>query len=112
LGLPWVGASALVDSGASVSLFDGAIARDLGITIREGRRIRPAGIGGAITAYVHRVGLKIGDEEVEGEVVFTEKRKLPVNLLGRAAVFERFVVTFDERNGKTILETSQDQTRL
>ena len=50
-GLPWLAASALVDSRASISLFDGAIGRDLGITIRKGRRIRPAGIGGAITAH-------------------------------------------------------------
>jgi hypothetical protein len=76
--------------------------------IRKGRRIRPAGIGGAITAYVHRVGLKIGDAEFEGEIAFTERRKLPVNLLGRAAIFERFLVTFDERDRKTILETTQD----
>jgi hypothetical protein len=29
LGTPWLAASALVDPGASVSLFDGAIGRDL-----------------------------------------------------------------------------------
>jgi hypothetical protein len=54
------------------------------------------------------VGLRIGVEEFEGEVAFTEKRRLPVNLLGRAGVFERFLVTFDERNRNTILETVQD----
>ncbi len=105
LGQVWLAASALVDSGASVSLFDGSIGRGLGLDVRHGKRIRPAGIGGVISAYVHRVALKIGDEEFEGDVAFTDKRNLPVNLLGRATVFERFLVTFDEGNRKTILET-------
>lgn len=102
---PWLAASALVDSGASVSRFDGGIGRSLGITIRDGRAIRPSGVGGAITAWIHRVALKIGDEEFEGEVAFTERQRLPINLLGRASIFERFLVTFDERNGRTVLET-------
>jgi hypothetical protein len=96
----------LVDSGASVSLFDGAIGRSLGFTIHNGRRIRPSGIGGAISAYVHRVRLKIGDEEFEGDVAFTDGRSLPVNLLGRATIFERFLVIFGEKKGRTVLETS------
>lgn len=104
-GRTWLAASALVDSGASVSLFDGSIGRGLGLAIRNGKRIRPAGIGGVISAYVHRVALKIGEGEFEGDVAFTDKRNLPVNLLGRATVFERFLVTFDERKGRTILET-------
>jgi hypothetical protein len=104
-GRPWLAVSALVDSGASVSLFDGGIGRSLGLTIRDGRAIRPAGIGGAITAWVHRVALKIGDEEFEGEVAFTARKKLPINLLGRAAVFDRFLVTFDEKGRRTILES-------
>ncbi len=95
----------MVDSGASVSLFDGSIGRGLGLAIRKGKRVRPAGIGGVISAYVHRVTLKIGGEKFEGDVAFTDKRNLPVNLLGRATVFERFLVTFDEGNRKTILET-------
>ncbi len=58
-GRTWLAASALVDSGASVSLFDGSIGRALGLVIRKGKRIRPAGISGVISAYVHRVALKV-----------------------------------------------------
>ena len=95
-----------MDSGASISLFDGDIARELGITIRKGKKITPSGIGGSISAYVHDVMLKIGDEEFEGEVAFTYRRRPPMNLLGRTSVFKRFLVTFDERSGRTILETT------
>ncbi len=101
---PWVASEALVDSGASVSLFDGQIGRVLGLTIDRGERIRPSGIGGTINAYLHRIRLKIGNEEFEAEVAFTASHRLPLSLLGRRAVFERFLVTFDERAKQTILE--------
>jgi hypothetical protein len=102
---PWVASEALVDSGASVSLFDGQIGRVLGLSINRGKRIRPVGIGGTISAFLHRIRLRIGDEEFEAEVAFTESQRLPLNLLGRKPVFERFLVTFDERARQTILET-------
>ena len=102
----WFATSALLDSGATISLFDEAVARVLGIPLRKGTRIQPTGIGGSMTAYVHPVQLKIGEEEFEGRVAFAYQRRLPVNLLGRVTVFERFVVTFDERNRRTILETA------
>jgi hypothetical protein len=104
-GGEWLATSALVDSGASISLFDGSIGEGLGLTVRSGKKIRPSGIGGSITAYVHRLRLKIGDEELDSDVAFTYKRRLPLNLLGRASVFERFKVTFVEMTRKTILET-------
>ena len=87
-----------------MSLFDGAVARGLGIAIRRGRKIGPTGIGGQITAYVHRMELKIRDEEFKGVIAFTERRRLPINLLGRTDIFDRFVVTFDEKRRLTILE--------
>jgi len=101
---PWVAAEALVDSGASLSLFDGQIGRDLGLTINRGGRIRPTGIGGTINAFLHSVRFRIGDEEFEGEAGFTDGQRLPLNLLGRKAIFERFDVTFSERSQRTILE--------
>jgi hypothetical protein len=95
----------LVDSGASISLFDGAVGRGLGIRVRSGTKIRPTGFGGPITAYIHRMVLKIRDEEFEGAVAFTERRKLPINLLGRADVFDKFIVAFDEKRRMTVIET-------
>src|SRR3989442_8787799 len=103
---PWFTTNALLDSGATISLFDGAVARILGISIGKGKRIRPVGIGGAIRAYTHTLTLKIGDEEFEGEVAFSYERGIPINLLGRTSVFKRFLVTLDERNQRTILGTA------
>jgi predicted aspartyl protease len=104
-GSSWFATHALLDSGATLSLFDGTIAQTLGIVIREGRRIQPTGIAGSLTAYVHRAMVKIGEEEFEADVAFTYRSRPPLNLLGRQGVFEQFRVTFDERNKKTVLET-------
>ena len=101
----WLATTALLDSGASISLFDGAVAWGLGIKVSGGKKVSPTGIGGPITAYVQRIMLKIGDGEFEAAIAFTERRRLPINLLGRAYVFDRFVVTFDEKRMRTVLET-------
>lgn len=45
----WFATNALIDSGATIRLFDEAVARILGISIQSGRRIRPTGIGGSIS---------------------------------------------------------------
>ena len=101
----WITTEALVDSGATLSLFDGQIGRDLGLSINHGERIRPTGIGGTINAFLHRIDFKMGDEEFEGQAAFTSGHRLPLNLLGRKAFFERFLVTFDERNRRTVLDS-------
>jgi hypothetical protein len=101
----WITTEALVDSGATLSLFDGQIGRDLGLSINRGERIRPTGIGGTINAFLHRISFKIGDEEFEGQAAFTNGHRLPLNLLGRRAFFEKFLVTFDERNRRTVLDS-------
>lgn len=105
LGGAWITAEALLDSGATLSLFDEQIGRDLGLSINRGERLRPVGIGGTTSAFLHRVQFRIGKEEFEGEAGFTHGHMLPLNLLGRRAVFERFLVTFDERNRRTILDS-------
>jgi hypothetical protein len=101
----WIATTALLDSGASISLFDAAIGKGLGIRIDDGRRVTPTGIGGPVVAYVHRIVIRIGDKELETQIAFTKRRKLPVNLLGRADVFDGFLVTFDEKRRVTVLET-------
>jgi len=100
----WLPADALLDSGAIVSLFQGDIARELGLKVTAGKRIYPRGIGGHICAHVHRVALKIGEEEFKADVAFSDELPLGINILGRKDVFDRFTVKFDEKDKKAILE--------
>jgi predicted aspartyl protease len=100
----WVPADELLDSGAVMSLFQADIGRELGLELTKGERIYPRGIGGHIRAYVHRVLMKIGEEEFEADVAYSEELPLGVNILGRKGVFDRFLVKFDEKNKKVQLE--------
>jgi hypothetical protein len=96
---------ALVDSGASVSTFQGDLASVLGLTLEVGEKIYLQGIGGRVLGYAHRVGLTIGSEQILCKIVFSNELISSVNLLGRADFFEHFFITFDERNRKLVLNS-------
>ena len=95
---------ALIDSGAITSLFDADIARALGIEIENGEPYKPKGIGGSITAYIHKVALKIDNEEIMIRVAFTDELLVPINLLGREGLFEAFSVLFNDMDKSVTLE--------
>ena len=97
-------ADALLNSGAIISLFQGDIARELRLKVTAGERIYPRGIGGKICAYIHKVSLKLGEEEFKADIAFSDELPLGINILGRKDVFDRFIVRFDERNKKVRLE--------
>lgn len=49
--------------------------------------------------------LKIGEEEFEADVAFSDELPLGINILGRKDVFDIFLIVFDEINKKVRLET-------
>jgi len=54
-------------------------------------------------AYVHDVKMRIGETAINVSVAFADSDEIP-RLLGRAGVFKRFRVTFDEANLQTVFE--------
>ena len=88
--------TALVDSGADVSLFSPSVARILGIVIRRGERKTFHGLGGNITAYVHRIELHLGSVRVRARVAFSNI-EVP-NILGRLDILKGSSIHFiDEK---------------
>ncbi len=77
----------------------------LGIKLEEGKKIFPRGISGHICAYIHRVNLRLGEEEFQADVAFSDELVAGINLLGRKDIFEKFRVSFDERLKKVVLVT-------
>ncbi len=73
--------TALVDSGADVSMFSPSVARIMGIEIIRGKRRTFHGLGGEIHVYLHRVNLQLGGMEIQARVVFPTI-EVP-NILGR-----------------------------
>jgi predicted aspartyl protease len=96
--------NALVDSGATISLFNADVGRALKIDIEKGEKFYPTGIGGKILTYIHEVNLKIGDHEIKTKVAFTDELAVRINLLGRENVFENFSVLFNDKLKKIVLE--------
>lgn len=94
---------ALVDSGAVVSTFRSDIAEALGIPIEEGERRLSVSVAGRVEVFIHEVELKIFEKWFPCKIAFSKSMSLNFNLLGREGFFDRHLVTFNEKERKTIL---------
>lgn len=94
--------SALVDSGATVSIFREDIAEQLGVVIEKGIKTDLGGIGGRIKGYIHKIEMEIAGKKFICPVVFSYEYLVSFNLLGREVFFKQFKIVFEER--KNLLE--------
>ncbi|MCH8317696.1 MAG: retroviral-like aspartic protease [Bacteroidetes bacterium] len=97
--------NALVDSGASISVFDAEIAEYLDIDIEKGKRIYLEGIGGRILGYIHYVYIIVDQKRFRCKIVFSWEFTAAFNLIGRDNFFKHFLITFDEKNKRTVLKS-------
>lgn len=95
---------ALVDSGASYSVFRPEIADYLGINIEKGKSLYLEGIGGRILGYMHNISVFIGDKLYKCKIVFSREFTVSFNILGRDNFFMPFLITFCERAKKVIIQ--------
>jgi len=100
---------ALVDSGANLSLFQAEIAGYLGISIQAGQRLPVQGITGRITAYLHRIPVRVNHERFACLIAFSSELEGSLNILGRNNFFLPFLITFHERAQTVIIETERDR---
>ena len=98
---------AIVDSGASCSLFSARVADELGLVLESGESKRFGGVGGSILAYRHDLPVRVMGQVMTLKVFFSREFHPSVNLLGRDNFFMHFLVTFDEVGRRTILETRE-----
>jgi len=100
----WIEVWAYVDSGAFYTIFDDKIAELLGIEITKGRKmLAVVGDGSFIPFYLHRLQVRLGEDEFTMEVGFSPKLGVGFNLLGMD-LFDRYKVTFDNKAKKVIFE--------
>jgi hypothetical protein len=100
---------ALIDSGATFSLFRSEIADYLGIRLRSGRKIYFQGIKGKILGYLHRIRLKVKDKRFICYIAFSPELEISFNILGRRNFFYPFLITFNEKHQKIFFK--QNKTR-
>lgn len=96
--------SALVDSGATTSIFRPEVAEDLGIKIEDGEEINLAGVGGRIKGYIHNLTVEVAEKRFRCPIIFSHEYTVSLNLLGREGFFKKFVVIFDEKKKEMRLE--------
>lgn len=99
-----IDSSALIDSGASVSIFKEEIAKELGLVLTQGRKISLGGVGGKIKGYLHLIRLEIAQNKFLCPVVFSQEYRVSLNLLGREAFFDQFTIVFEEKKKQVRLE--------
>jgi len=88
--------SCIVDTGATIPIFQSSIAKLLELDIESGEKHVFQGASAKLIGYIHKVGIAISDKEFECRVAFSEELSTSFNLLGRQDVFNNFKICFDE----------------
>jgi hypothetical protein len=96
----FVRTSALIDSGATTSIFRPDIADQLGIKIEKGKEVYLSGVGGRIKGYLHELKIEAAGRKFISPIIFSYEYTVSLNLLGREGFFKNFVIVFDERKKK------------
>jgi len=96
---------ALIDSGASFSVFRPEIAQEIGINLTQGKKIYLTGIGGRILGYLHNVSVQLGDKTFICKIIFSSEFTVSFNLLGRNNFFLPFIISFSEKNRRIAIQT-------
>lgn len=95
---------ALIDSGATVSIFRSEVAESLGINVEKGKEIYLGGVGGRIKGYLHRLKIEVAGKRFICPIVFSRDYLVSLNLLGREGFFKRFRIIFEEKKNYLKLE--------
>jgi hypothetical protein len=98
-----VDSSALIDSGATISIFREDVADYLGVEIERGKEIFLGGVGGRIKGYIHKMKIETGGKKFICPIVFSHEFRVSFNLLGREGFFKHFKIIFDEKRKKVFL---------
>lgn len=93
----WLSLFFIIDSGATISALPKSDALIFGIDVEMGKLMTVSGIGGEkVYGWQHRISARLGNKIINFPIVFLDKDGAP-RVLGRAEIFERFVLIFDEK---------------
>ena len=104
IGEKRIRSQALVDSGATISIFGEEVAEALGFEIEKGSRTILGGVGGRIIGYIHKIRIRVAGKEFICPIVFSKEYLVSFNLLGREEFFKRFRIIFEEKKNHLKLE--------
>jgi predicted aspartyl protease len=92
--------AALIDTGASYSVFKSMIGEALGINIPSGEeRALTIGDGNKLTIYLHDVETIIAGKIIRNaRIGFSDDLGTQFNLLGRKTIFDNFEICFNDKD--------------
>ena len=88
---------ALIDSGATISVFRAEVADELSVKIESGKETYLGGVGGRIKGYIHTMEVEIAGNTFRCPIVFSREYLVSFSLLGREAFFPKFTIIFEEK---------------
>lgn len=99
----------LLDSGAALSALPKSDAVFLGVVAEHGAPMRISGVSGKpIKGWRHRLTIRLAGEDFVLPVVFLDNAGAP-RVLGRAEVFDRFTIVFEERAHRSVFVPTDSQ---
>ena len=96
----WISHYFYIDSGADFTVVPYRAGRFLGLEPVASEVSEMGGIGGVVGARFATVRVKVGDYEFDCVIAWAQLEHVPF-LLGRKDVFDRFDVTFRQKDRKT-----------
>jgi len=102
---------ALVDSGATFSIFRPEIASYLGVPVSSGQRLYFHGIKGKILGYLHQIPVRVNQERFNCYIAFSPELEVSFNILGRNNFFLPFLITFNEKAQKVLIEKNNSEEK-
>jgi predicted aspartyl protease len=95
---------ALVDSGATYSIFRPEIANYLGVSVNNGQGLYFQGIKSRILGYLHQIPVRVNGERFNCYIAFSPELEVSFNILGRNNFFLPLLITFNEKLQKVLIE--------
>jgi predicted aspartyl protease len=102
---------ALVDSGATFSIFRPEIASYLGVSVNNGQSLYFQGIKSRILGYLHQIPLRVNGERFNCYIAFSPELEVSFNILGRNNFFLPFLITFNEKLQKVSIEKNNSDEK-
>lgn len=91
----------LLDSGASLSALPRSDAAFLGVDVERGTLMHVSGVSGKpVKGWRHSMSIQLAGERIVLPVVFLDDAEAP-RVLGRADVFSKFTIVFEERKNRS-----------
>lgn len=99
----WIKFHPYIDSGADITIIPLSLGKLLGFRVDEEKVEQIGGIRGSVPVIYTKTLIKIGREEFQAKIAWSLVEDVPP-LLGRIDIFDRFEITFKQKEDKIIFQ--------